>query len=59
MYEHIFGTLAEQEQVIPIFARINLATKHTRKKDISPGGGHCQDSCTFNLVNGAASALLQ
>ena len=59
IYEHIFGTLTEQEQVIPIFGKIDFARKHTRKKHISPGGGDCQDSCTFNLLNGAASALLQ
>ena len=59
IYEHIFGTLTEQEQVIPIFAKIDFARKHTRKKHISPGGGDCQDSCTFNLLNGAASDLLQ
>ena len=58
-YEDIFGTLSQQKQAIHIFAKIDFSRKHTVKNHISPGGGDCQDSCTFNLLNGAASALLQ
>ena len=55
IYEDIFGTLAKQEQSI----KINFNRKLTQKNHISPGRGDCQDSCTFNLLIGAASALLQ
>ena len=57
IYEDIFGTLTQQEQVTKIFAKIDFLRKHTEKNHISPGRGDCQDSCTFNLLNGAADFI--
>ena len=36
-YEDIFGTLANQEQAIQIFNKIDLSRKHTQKNHILPG----------------------
>ena len=59
IYEDILETLAKQEQAIQIFNKINLSRKHTQKNHILHVRGDCHDSCTFNLLFGAASALLQ
>ena len=56
IYEDIFGTLSKQEQAIQIFDKIDFYRRHTQKNHILPGRGECQDSCTFNLLIGVASA---
>ena len=54
-YEHIFGTLDEQIEVMKIFAKIEQLRNHIMKRHVLPGGQHCQDPCTFHyILNGAA-----
>jgi hypothetical protein len=54
-YDHIFGSLPQQVQLIQEFYKIDQMRKHIIKKHISPGGPDCQDPCTLEILsNGAA-----
>ena len=54
-YEHIFGTLDEQIEVMKIFSKIEQLRNHIMKRHVLPGGQHCQDPCIFGYtLNGAA-----
>ena len=58
IYEDIFGSIREQNPVIQTFAKIDLWRKHTKKNHLLPGGGNCQDPCTFGYSsNGAADFI--
>ena len=48
VYDHIFGTLVEQESTIKVFMRKNTLRNHIKKNHILPGGKDCQDPCTFS-----------
>ena len=57
-YEDIFGTLHEQVNVIKVFSQIELTRNHIKKNHLLPGGGNCQDPCTFgHISNGAADII--
>ena len=57
-YEHIFGTLDEQIEVMKIFAKIEQLRNHIMKRHVLPGGQHCQDPCTFHcILNGAPETI--
>ena len=54
-YNHIFGSLPQQVQLIQEFYKIDQMRKHIIKKHTSPGGPVCQDPCTMEILsNGAA-----
>ena len=54
VYDHIFGTLFEQESTIKVFMKKDTSRNHIKKNHILPGGKDCQDPCTFSSWNGAA-----
>ena len=57
-YEDIFGTLNEQINIIKVFIEIEHTRNHIKKKHLLPGGGNCQDTCTFGFIsNGAADTM--
>ena len=50
-YEHCFGTIHKQLEVIQIFRKIELLRIHTWKQHILPGGLPCQDPAHFMILN--------
>ena len=48
-YEYIFGTVEEQQQVMPTIIKIEEARKHM-KQHPSPGEVCSQDLCKFGFV---------
>ena len=57
-YEDIFGTLQKQVNITKLFGQIEQTRNHIKKKHLLPGGGNCQDPCTFGYTsNGAADFI--
>ena len=54
-YEDIFGTLHEQVNIIKVFSQIELTRNHIKKNHLLPGGGNCQDPCTFGYTSNSAA----
>ena len=54
-YNHIFGSLPQQVQLIQEFYKIDQMRKHIIKKHISPGGPDCQDPCTLEILSSGAA----
>ena len=55
LYEDIFGSLEEQTQVIRAFIHIEKTRKHIIKNHLLPGGGNCQDPCTYDFSSNGAT----
>jgi hypothetical protein len=57
-YEDIFDTLQKQVNITKLFFQIEQTRNHIKKKHLLPGGGNCQDPCTFGYIpNGAADFI--
>ena len=57
-YKDIFGTIAEQSDVMGVFSKIEERRNHIKKYHLLPGGRTCQDPCTFGFISvGAADTL--
>ena len=57
-YEEIFSTLQKQVNITKLFGQIEQTRNHIKKKHLLPGGGNCQDPCTFGYTsNGAADFI--
>ena len=57
-YEDIYGNLEIQVNIIKLFFQIEETRYHIKKKHLLPGGGNCQDPCTFGYIsNGAADII--
>ena len=54
-YNHMFGSLHQQVQLIQEFYKIDQMRKHIIKNHLSPGGPDCQDPCTLDILSTGAA----
>ena len=57
-YEDIFQPLRKQIVAIKCFIQIDQTRNHIKKKHLLPGGGNCQDPCTFGYISNGATDII-
>ena len=57
-YEDIFQPLRKQIVAIKCFIQIDQTRNHIKKNHLLPGGGNCQDPCTFGYISNGATDII-